>query len=319
MILVTGATGFVGRVLVRRLAEQGHPLRVLVRPSPNSPALPRGVPLEVAVTGLNDERGLRAAMVGVDVVYHLAGTERAGARADLLGVDIQSAQAVVQAARAAGVERVFTVSHLGADRASAYPVLKSKAIAEEAFRRSGIDYTILRAAVLFGPGDHFTSLLASLAHAQRFFFRLPGEGDTVLQPLWVEDLVTCLVWALDEEGTRNQIYELGGPEYYTLREATEIILRTLGLERRILPTRPPYLRGLTVVLEAMFPGLPVSSFWIDYLAANRTAGLDTLPRAFGLLPARFPSSLDYLKQTNWRRALLRALWTRRKPGTNGRL
>lgn len=78
MILVTGATGFVGRALIRHLADAGYPVRVLLRPSPNSPTLPRGVSMEVAVSSLEDERGLSAAMVGVDAVYHLVGVERRG-------------------------------------------------------------------------------------------------------------------------------------------------------------------------------------------------------------------------------------------------
>src|SRR5689334_19798549 len=75
MILVTGGTGFVGRALVRQLVANGQQVRTLIRPSPRTPNLPRGVPVEVAVVSLSDERGLRAALRGVDVVYHLAGAE----------------------------------------------------------------------------------------------------------------------------------------------------------------------------------------------------------------------------------------------------
>ena len=137
MILVTGGTGFIGKALIRSLVESGYPVRTLIRPSSQSPDLPRGVGVEVAVSSLKDERGLRAAMVGVDTVYHLAGVERRGAYASLMEVDIQGTQAVTTAAVDAGVDRLFYISHLGADRASAFPVLKSKAIAEEHIRRSG--------------------------------------------------------------------------------------------------------------------------------------------------------------------------------------
>ena len=144
MILVTGGTGFIGKALVRHLSEAGYPIRLLIRPSKRSPDLPKGVPVEVAVSSLTDARGLRSAMVGVDTVYHLAGVEWHGARASLMDIDIQGTQTVSLAAREAGVQRLFFLSHLGADRASAYPVLKAKAIAEEYIRRSGISYTIVR-------------------------------------------------------------------------------------------------------------------------------------------------------------------------------
>ena len=115
MILVTGGTGFIGRALIRNLVESGYPVRMLIRPSSRSPELPRGVPVEVAISSLSDERSLRAAMVGVKAVYHLAGVERRGAYADLMSVDIQGTRLVSEAAADAGVEREI-VEHLGRGR-----------------------------------------------------------------------------------------------------------------------------------------------------------------------------------------------------------
>ncbi len=310
MILVTGGTGFIGKALIRNLVESGYPVRMLIRPSSRSPELPLGVPVEVAVSSLNDERSLRAAMVGVDVVYHLAGVERRGAYADLMNVDIQGSRLVAEAAADAGVDRIFFLSHLGADRASAFPVLKAKAIAEEYVRRSRVHFTIFRTAIVYGPNDGFTTGLARLFSVVPYFFFMPGNGRTLIQPLWVEDLVTCLTWALDDNATRDQTFELGGPEYFTFLQVAEMVMHTCNLPRRLVPVRPPYLRGLTVLLEALFPGLPVSVYWLDYLAANRTCALDTLPRAFSLMPARMSQRLGYLRGENWRRSMLQSLFSR---------
>lgn len=312
MILITGGTGFIGQTLTRQLVEAGYPVRMLIRPSPDSPHLPRGVAVEVAVSSLNDPRGLRAAMAGVDAVYHLAGTERLGPQAKLLEVDIQGTLAVAQAAAETGVDRFFTLSHLGADRSSAYPVLKTKGIAEEHVRRSGVDFTIIRTAPVFGPGDSFTSGIAALLHAAPFFFLMPGDGRSLIQPIWVEDLATSLVWALEDDRTRRQTFEVGGPEYLMFQQVVQAVMSTLGIEKRLLSISPPYLRGLTLFLETMFPVLPVSVFWLDYLAVNRTCPLDTVPRTFGLLPSRFASKLSYLKEINWRRELWQS-FLKRKP------
>ena len=311
MILVTGGTGFIGQALVRQLAEAGHPVRVLIRASPRSPNLPRGLPVEVAVSALNDGRGLRAAMVGVDTVYHLAGGEWRGAYASLMEIDIRGTQYVVEAAVDAGVGRIFYVSHLGADRASAYPVFKAKAVAEEYIRRSGIDYTILRTAILFGVNDGFTTGLAQILLVQPIFFLVPGDGQNLLQPLWVEDLATCLTWALDDERTRDQTLEVGGPEYMTFNQVVTLIMGVSGIRRRLVHVRPPYLRAMTVLLESLLPILPVSVYWLDYLAANRTCALDTIPRIFNLMPARLSQRMAYLQGQDWRREMWKTVLRRR--------
>jgi NADH dehydrogenase len=191
-------------------------------------------------------------------------------------------------------------------------VLKAKAIAEEHIRRSGVDYTIVRSAIVYGLGDYFTTGLARLLHAFPFVFLVPEDGRVQLQPLWVEDLVTCLAWALEDERTRGQTYSVGGPEYLTFNQIMEAVMEASGVRRTLAYVSPPYLRGLTVMFDAMFPGLPISAFWLDYLAVNRTCALDTAPRTFNLMPARFGQRLDHLRGQNWRRALWRGLLRRRR-------
>jgi uncharacterized protein YbjT (DUF2867 family) len=311
MILVTGGTGFIGKALVRHLTEAGLPVRLLIRPSKRSPDLPRGVPVEVAVSDLTDTRSIRSAMMDVDIVYHLAGVEWHGAHASLMDVDIQGTQTISQVAADAGVKRFFYISHLGADRASAYPVLKAKAISEENIRRSGVNHTIIRSALVYGLNDHFTSGLARIMNAFPYFFFVPEEGNTLLQPIWVEDLVTCMVWALDNDLTINQSYSVGGPEYLTFSHIVQSVMEQINIRRTLVHMFPPYLRALTVLLESMFPGLPVSVYWLDYLATNRTCSLDVMTRVFNILPSRFDHTLDHLKATNWRVSLLRTLFLRR--------
>jgi uncharacterized protein YbjT (DUF2867 family) len=298
MILVTGGTGFIGKALTRQLVESGNEVRMLIRPSLKSPNLPRGVSVHAAVSGLRDERNLRVSLVGVDTIYHLASAEWKGVRGSLLAVDIQGTQTLCRAAIQAGVKRIVFVSHLGADRASAYPLLKAKAIAEEYIRRSGLEYTIIRSGIVFGKGDHFTTGLARLAKKIPFVFLVPGDGLNLLQPLWVEDLVTCLIWALDLPDVTNQTVSIGGPEFLRFDQVLTMVLEKCKLNRKMVHIAPAYLHYLTIVLETLLPGLPTTSYWLDYLATNRTSSLDTITRLFSILPSRFSYRLDHLETLN---------------------
>ena len=299
MILVTGATGFIGRALVRQLSEIGEQVRVLLRSSPTSPRLPLGVPVEVAVVSLNDERGVRAALRGINHIYHLASAGSLGRRGNLLNTDIEGTRVLAQAAKDAGIQRFIFLSHIGADRASAVPIQKSKGIAEEHVRRSGVPYTIVRSSIVFGPEDRFTNNLARLLRAAPGFFPIPSDGRTLLQPLWVEDLVTCLTWALQNPEMVDQTYEVGGSEYFTLRQTLETLMNITHTRRILLPLPTPYMRALLIMLDNFIPNFNISTYWLDYVAVNRTCPVDNLPRTFGLMPARFAYRLDYLARQPW--------------------
>jgi NADH dehydrogenase len=307
MILVTGATGFIGRALVRHLSDAGQQVRVLLRPSPSSPRLPRGVPVEVAVVGLNDERGVRAALRGVDQIYHLASAGSQGRRGNLLKTDIEGTRTLAEVAASAEIERFIYLSHIGADRASAFPIQKSKGIAEEHIRRSGVPYTIIRSSVVFGPEDRFTNNLSRLLRAAPGFFPIPSDGRSLLQPLWVEDLVTCLLWALQNPEMVDHTYELGGGEYLTLRQVLETLMNATHTPRLLIPLPPPYMRALLVMLDASVPNFNISTYWLDYVAVNRTCAVDNMPRTFGLMPARFGYRLDYLARKPWYSSLTEKL------------
>jgi NADH dehydrogenase len=299
MILVTGATGFIGRTLIRQLSSIGHPLRTLIRPSPRTPRLPKGVPVEVAVVSLADTRGLRAALRDVDVVFHLASAENQGSRGDLLTADIQGTENLVEASADAGVNRIVYLSHIGAARASGYPAFKAKGIAEEHIRNGKVPYTILRTSLVYGPEDHFTNNLSRLIRSSFGVFPIPSGGRSVVQPVWVEDLITCMLWSLENKETLNKVYDLGGSEFFTLQQIVETIMDVTRRRRYLVTLSPITLRAMTVFLEGVIPNFPISSFWLDYFAVNRTCAVDSMPRIFGLMPARFTYRLDYLIRKPW--------------------
>lgn len=310
MILITGATGFVGRALVPRLVESGAAVRCVIRPSKDTPRLPRGVSMQVAIAPLSDARGIRAALSGVHTVIHLASAEWQGSLGDLTTVDYEGTRLLIELAREAGVQRLVYMSHLGADRASAYALHRIKGLIEELIRKSGIDYMILRSGLLFGAEDAFTNALAMMLHAIPGVFFIPGDGRTLLQPLWIEDLITCIEWGLDDPALRNLTIKIGGPEFLPFRQIVELVMAQTGISRQLVPVGRPYLRFGARWLERLLPRSPFTTRWVDHLAVNRTCELTNVTRYFGLRPSRFEHRLDYLSGRDWpqvRRAFIRRL------------
>ena len=295
MILVTGGTGFIGQALIRQLIANGQQVRTLIRPSQETPRLPRGVPVDVVVSSFTDEKGVRAAMRDVNVVYHLVGGESRGSFANLSESDIHSTQVIAHTGIEAGLERLVYISHLGADRSSAYPVMKAKGLAENIIKTSGINYTIFRSGLVFGPGDHFTEDIKAVLQAYPLYFVLPDKGYSQIQPIWVDDLVTCLIWSLQDPATKNQIIEIGGSENLSFRQIAEMIKQKIGTHNLLFGIDSSYLRFITLTLSSLRPAFPLSTLWLDYLAESHTCALDSMARNFGILPARFNQKIDYLK------------------------
>jgi NADH dehydrogenase len=249
----------------------------------------------------------------VDQIYHLASAAAQGRQGSLLKTDIEGTRTLAQVAASADVKRFIFLSHIGADRASAFPVHKSKGIAEEHIRRSGVPYTIIRSSIVFGPDDGFTVDLSQIIKFSPGFVPIPGDGRTLLQPLWVEDLVTSLIWTLSNPDTINQTYEIGGGEYFTLRQILETLMTVTHTRRTLVSLPPPYMRALIVMLDSVIRDLSASTYWLDYVAVNRTCPVDNLPRTFGLMPARFAYRLNYLEREPWYRSITQRFTKTREP------
>jgi uncharacterized protein YbjT (DUF2867 family) len=311
MVLITGSTGFIGRELLKQLVDVGVEIRLLLRPSTFSPRLPKGVPFDVAISSLADYRGIRAACNGIETVIHLASSEHLGFRHYNPEMEIAGTQNLAEAATEAGVKRFIFLSHLGANPTSAYTVSRTKAIEEDAIRKSGIPFIIIRSSIVFGPEDHFTTRVATQLALLPFIYLVPGDGETLLQPLWVKDLTTAITWTLDDPKTLGQTYEVGGPEFLTYRQVLEMVMATIKVRRILVSTRPAYLRVGTWLMEHIFPDPPMTTFWLDYVAIHRTTDLGSLARAFNLQPTRMESNLGYLKELALVRGFLSRQFKRR--------
>jgi uncharacterized protein YbjT (DUF2867 family) len=311
MILITGATGFIGRRLLHRLsAEAGLQVRVLLRPGTSSDRLPRGLPIHAMLGKLSEADSLLAAMDGVHTVFHLIGTDTRGRHARLHEVDTIGTRAVCEAALAARVGRIVAVSRIGADRASAFPVLRAKGEVEEIIRSSGLAYTIFRTGVLFGYGDRFSENIAMLLRAFPMYF-VPNDGEQVLQPLWVDDLITCLAMSLDELDLIDQAIAVGGPELLTYRRIIMRVMHAIGTQRPIVGLPFQVHRAGGWFLDGLFARWPFTEHWVEMLSTSQTSELGTIERVFGFRPASFDMGLidQYLRGRRYAGEFLRYVLT----------
>ncbi len=296
MILLTAGTGFISGVMRKQFEKLGLPYRLLVSTSQKMDYITDGESVNVAVSSPHDERGLRAALKDIEVVYHLTGVERIGGKEGFQEKEVKEIELLTKVSKDTGVKRFFYLSHLGADRSSAFGIMKAKGIAENIIINSGMDYTIIRTGLVYGPGDGFTQSLAKLIRMSPLLIFVPGEGKMLVQPLWVDDLATSLLWSLDLQESKNSVIEVGGPEQLSFYEVVETVARAMQKKPKIFLSNPIYLGILTQFLQGMLKDFPTNTYWLDYLAENRVTDLDSVPRHFGINPARFSQNLNYLKK-----------------------
>jgi nucleoside-diphosphate-sugar epimerase len=315
MILVTGAAGFIGRHIVQRLMDARLPVRVLLpdyqaRRVPWDTAHPNAP--EIVIGSILDEEVVFKAVSGAHTVIHLASAQWWGRSRDLERLDLAGTRNLLSIARSARVGRVIYLSHLGAAPSSAYVLHRIKGQTEQLIRNSGLAYTILRCGIVFGEGDSFINHIALMLRINPFFFLMPGHGEIILHPLYIDDLGRALMIALESIPTVDKTIDIGGLEYTSLDDLLRTVMRVTGMQRMIIPVPPYFLRLTTAIYTRLFPRALMTSQWLDILATNRTASLGNLYEHFGFQPRRFEDTLVvYLPKQKHVRRLLRSVFRRR--------
>lgn len=226
-IAITGATGFVGSHLTTRLVSEGHEVGRLARRTRSGDA-------DIIVSRLDDVNHLTEVFAGCGAVAHCAGINREIGEQTYQRVHIEGTRNVVEAAKAAGVEKIVLMSFLRARPNCDSPYHESKWEAEEIVRNSGLDYTILKAGVVYGRGDH---MLDHLSHALHTFpiFGLVGMKEKSIRPLAIEDLVHVMRAALIDRRLKRQTVAVIGPEEIYLSEAVRRVAEVVGKQPLMFP------------------------------------------------------------------------------------
>jgi len=318
MILITGASGFIGRHLVQAFMAQGLPCRVYL-PEWRQKRLPwdnshTNAPQIISGTILNEET-LFQAVSGVHTIIHLESALWWGRLRDLERIEVAGTRQLVTAARSARVGRILYLSQIGASPSSAYILHRIKGQAEDIVRSSGLAYTILRPGLVYGPGDAFIDHIAMMFSVNPFLFAMPGEGEVILHPLYIEDLVRAVLVSLESLDVLDRTIEFGGMEVITLADLLQTIMRVTNMQRLVLPLPPYLLRFITRFYNLLLPRTLMTPQWLDILATNRVAKLSNTYDYFGFQPRRLEDTLlSYLPGQRHFFSLLRYTFRRRPRG-----
>jgi uncharacterized protein YbjT (DUF2867 family) len=268
LVTVFGGSGFLGRHVVRALANRNYRIRVAVRhPELTGHLKPLGGvgQIEAVQANLRFPQSVEAAVRDADIVINLVGIlfERALQRFD--AVQAAGAEAVALAASTVGA-RLVHVSAIGADENSASRYARAKAAGERRVLAAKPEAIIMRPSIVFGPEDDFFNRFAALARVSPAL-PLPGGGHTSFQPVFVGDVADAITKAGNSEARPGTIYELGGPDIRTFKELMQFTLATIERRRLLLPVPFALMKVQAAILQFL-PKPPLTPDQVELLKTD---------------------------------------------------
>ncbi len=275
VITIVGGTGFLGKYVVQRLARAGFRLRVVSRnPVRTTDLKTSGQVGQIALIAgdITNPETYASAIQGSYAVINLVGIMCERGKQNFSGVHSVGAEKLAIAAKAAGVSRFIQVSALGVEHELGSSYARSKFLGERAVILAFPEATILRPSVMFGPEDNFFNKFAKMASISP---ALPiiGGGQTLFQPVYVDDVACAIETCLSKPETKGHTYELGGPQVYTMKQLIEYILLLTGRSRCV--TSIPF--GIASCLGGIgewMPTPPLTRDQVKLLRYNNTVNPD---------------------------------------------
>ena len=255
-VLVTGATGFVGREVVRQLRAAGHTIRILARSAASARVREAASHwgAEVHSGDLLDSASLDGAVKGMEAVIHLVGIITEVGESNFENVHTRGTGKIVTAARQAEARRFLHMSALGTRPNAASRYHQTKWAAEELVRQSGLDFTVFRPSLIYGPQDQFINAFARIIRLSPVV-PLLGNPRARFQPVPVAAVAAAFARSLGNPKSIGQTYDLCGPEALTLSEIVDRIQDVLGKRRLKLHVPRSLARCQAAFLEFVFPYL----------------------------------------------------------------
>jgi len=297
-ITLFGGSGFIGRYIVRDLAQAGWTIRIAVREPKRARFLkPLGDVGQITPipASLLHEDSVKAAVTGVDAVVNLVGILFERGRRSFEAVHVEGARRAALAAKEAGARQFMQISAIGADPNSDAAYARSKAAGEEAVKEAFPGATILRPSIVIGPEDDFFNRFGAMAQLAPAL-PLVGGGTTKFQPVYVGDVAEAAARLLNGQAEGGKTYELGGPQIFTFRELMELLLEEIG-KKRLLIGLPSGIASLMGQVLRFLPNPPLTPDQVRLLRYDNVVGTNAQGfAALGMTPqaieAILPTYLD---------------------------
>jgi len=294
-ICVLGGTGFVGRRLTSRLAKQGCRVSILTRHRERNRDMLVRPGVSVIQGDIYDPEVLDTHFHGSDAIINLVGilNESSSRNQDFHRAHVELTELVVEATVRSGVMRLLHMSACNASADGPSEYLRTKGAAENLLHMRAMqgdyDVTIFRPSVIFGPGDGFTRRFATLLRQIPVAFPLACP-ESRLQPIHVDDVAACFAGAIDNPRAFGQIYNLCGPQCYTLYEIVRLIVDAIGVRKKIIRLSDPQARLQASVLQ-WFPGKPFTPDNYKSLQVDSVCS-DSFPEVFNIVPQAMEDTLS---------------------------
>lgn len=296
-IFVTGASGFVGREICRRLLADGHSITALLRQYKNPPSfLTSNERVKIHRGDVTNPSSLEGALDGHDAVIHLIGIIREipERKVTFKRLHLDATDNMIKAAKKAGIERFIHMSALGASMKAKGGYFESKWLAEEAVRRENLFFTIFRPSLVYGPSDHFTNMIADMIRRFRAFPLIDG-GINRLQPAPVEYVAAGFSMCIDMAKTIGRIYEVGGIEQLQFRQIVMEIASAISV-KAYTPTVSVNLAMPIVKRFERYKWFPITSNQLDMLLMDNITQSRMYQDDFVICPLDFKAGIrKYLK------------------------
>jgi NADH dehydrogenase len=306
-VLITGAAGFIGTHLCRRLTAAGYPVTGLVRKKPSDTETIPGVQY---VTGdIRDRATLSSETFHqCQVVLHLVGiiAEIRGKGQTFQAIHVEGTRNILTAARSAwdhtdgadASERHFLyMSAQGASETAKSEYARTKAETEYLVRESGIPCTIFRPSIVLGKGAEFLTQMEGLIRRPPLsplplpFVPIPGSGKNLFQPVHVDDLADAVLASLTTAEARGTTFEIGGADPVTFDELMNAIQARIGTRKPLLHAPMPLMFAAASVLEALLPRPPVTVDQLYMLGLDNVCDNTAVRQVLGITPMPFAEAL----------------------------